>query len=114
MCIFSDITTKQEFSQFGSGEEGTYFFSTYLSVDYDEYGVFEIEINNEAVCTAFRDHSNIESTEVAQATCSTVVNVNEGKYYCAFCNFLITARKRSLGQGNIFRSVCHSVHGGST
>ena len=24
----------------------------------------------------------------------------------------ITARKRSLGQGNIFTSVCHSVHGG--
>ena len=26
----------------------------------------------------------------------------------------ITARKRSLGQGNIFAPVCHSVHGGST
>ena len=25
----------------------------------------------------------------------------------------ITARKRSLGQGNIFTPVCHSVHGGS-
>ena len=24
---------------------------------------------------------------------------------------LITARKRSLGQGNIFAPVCHSVHG---
>ena len=27
-----------------------------------------------------------------------------------FC--FITARKRSLGQGNIFAPVCHSVHGG--
>ena len=27
-------------------------------------------------------------------------------------NLLITARKRSLGQGNIFALVCHSVHGG--
>ena len=26
--------------------------------------------------------------------------------------WLITARKRSLGQGNIFTPVCHSVHGG--
>ena len=25
---------------------------------------------------------------------------------------IITARKRSLGQGNIFTPVCHSVHGG--
>ena len=27
---------------------------------------------------------------------------------------IITARKRSLGQGNVFTRVCHSVHGGST
>ena len=26
--------------------------------------------------------------------------------------YIITARKRSLGQGNIFTPVCHSVHGG--
>ena len=25
---------------------------------------------------------------------------------------VITARKRSLGQGNIFAPACHSVHGG--
>ena len=23
---------------------------------------------------------------------------------------VVTARKRSLGQGNIFRNICHSVH----
>ena len=27
-------------------------------------------------------------------------------------NFIFTARKRSLGQGNIFAPVCHSVHRG--
>ena len=26
--------------------------------------------------------------------------------------FLVTARKRSLGQGNVFTHVCHSGHGG--
>ena len=26
---------------------------------------------------------------------------------------MFTARKRSLGQGNIFTPVCHSVHGGA-
>ena len=25
---------------------------------------------------------------------------------------IVTARKRSLGQGNVFTPVCHSVHGG--
>ena len=28
------------------------------------------------------------------------------------CQPIITARKQSLGQGNIFRPVCHSVHRG--
>ena len=27
---------------------------------------------------------------------------------------IITARKQSLGQGNIFAPVCHSVHRGGT
>ena len=36
-------------------------------------------------------------------------------YIWAYFRFIITARKRSLGQGNIFTPVCHSVHrGGST
>ena len=29
------------------------------------------------------------------------------------CHHIITARKRSLGQGNIFTPVCHSVHRGA-
>ena len=29
-----------------------------------------------------------------------------------FLSHFITARKRSLGQGNIFAPVCHSVHRG--
>ena len=33
--------------------------------------------------------------------------------YLTVC-VIFTARKRSLGQGNIFAPVCHSVHGGST
>ena len=34
--------------------------------------------------------------------------------FLSCCNFtvIITARNRCLGQGNIFRSMCHSVHGG--
>ena len=34
--------------------------------------------------------------------------------FILICEILIfTARKRSLGQGNIFTPVCHSVHGGA-
>ena len=68
----------------GSGAAGTYNFSTYLSVFYDEYGVFEIEVNNEAVCTSFGDQDSNKGNDVAQATCSAVVNVNEGNYIALF------------------------------
>ena len=36
-----------------------------------------------------------------------------GKYSPNTCQLIITARKRSLGQGNIFTPVCHSVHRGA-
>ena len=36
----------------------------------------------------------------------------EKSNYTATLIIIITARKRSLEQGNIFRSVCHSVHRG--
>ena len=32
--------------------------------------------------------------------------------FIALGSHLVTARKRSLGQGNIFTPVCHSVHRG--
>ena len=31
-----------------------------------------------------------------------------------FCRYFVTARKRSLGQGNIFAPVCRSVHRGES
>ena len=40
-------------------------------------------------------------------TYTTEGHTSEGKYY-----HLVTARKRSLGQGNMFTPVCHSVHRG--
>ena len=35
-----------------------------------------------------------------------------GKVFGRMCS-IVTARKRSLGQGNIFIPVCHSVHRGA-
>ena len=72
--------------QIGSGDDGTYYFSTYLSVYFDQWAYFDMEVNNETVCTAFGDHSNIESSEAAHTSCSAVVNVIEGKYVYSFIN----------------------------
>ena len=40
-----------------SGGDGVYYFSTYLEVDYDEYGDFDMLLNDEIICTAVGDHS---------------------------------------------------------
>ena len=37
-----------------------------------------------------------------------------GATVCLCHQYLVTVRKRSLGQGNIFAPVCHSVHRGGT
>ena len=35
-----------------------------------------------------------------------------GRPFREYCRMVITARKRSFGQGNVFTSSCHSVHRG--
>ena len=52
-----------------------------------------------------------------QDTLIYLLNVPKDLPYCRWAfltksTILITARKRSLGQGNIFTPVCHSVHRG--
>ena len=45
---------------------------------------------------------------------STVFSIHSNSYCLVACtNQFFTARKRSLGQGNVFTRVCHSVHGNS-
>ena len=41
-----------------------------------------------------------------------VLNATGGDWGTTTVDFIFTACKRSLGQGNIFAPVCHSVHGG--
>ena len=51
------------------------------------------------------------------STVRNVYQVGTPIYRCTPCSdrkekYIFTARKRSLGQGDIFTPVCHSVHGG--
>ena len=59
------------------------------------------------LCTFLKEHGLlIEKKSDLNELLMEVCNLN--------CSVLVTARKRSLGQGNIFTPVCYSVHGGST
>ena len=57
------------------------------------------------LCTFLKEHGLlIEKKSDLNELLMEVCNLN--------CSVLVTARKRSLGQGNIFTPVCHSVHSG--
>ena len=61
------------------------------------HGSFADGVNVE-ICILFRGGIQIKIL----MRCHLIRNQNEH----------FTARKRSLGQGNVFKPVCHSVHGG--
>ena len=59
------------------GGNGFYYFSTFLVVNHDEYGSFEIRINGEILCTAYTEQHD-QSFDPGQAACSGAAYVTEG------------------------------------
>ena len=60
-----------------SGGEGLYYFSIFMAIQPQERGLFEIHVNNEAVCTSIGD-MEVSGPDIAQATCSAVVDITDG------------------------------------
>ncbi len=60
-----------------SGGAGTYYFSTYLLVQEDEYAYFNIVVNGIILCTAWGEN-DYNDNDRPQAACSGLVQLNEG------------------------------------
>ena len=58
------------------GGDGFYYFSAYFVVRYNEYAVFDIQINGETLCTAYTDQQ--DPVDNGQAACSAATYVTEG------------------------------------
>ena len=58
------------------GGDGTYFFNAYFFVPASEYARLNMVVNDEVVCTADGDHTNL--ADFATASCSAVVDAVEG------------------------------------
>ncbi len=61
------------------GGDGVYYFSTYLLVDAGERALFNIRVNGEKLCTACGDLNDNGLNDSAQATCSSLVQLTEGR-----------------------------------
>ena len=58
------------------GGDGTYFFSAYFFIPINEFALLNMVVNDEMVCTADGDHTNL--ADFATASCSAVVDAVEG------------------------------------
>ncbi len=63
------------------GGDGLYYFSTYLRVDDGEFGVFNIRVNGEILCSAFGDNDNSGAVDYPQATCSGLAQLGQGSSF---------------------------------
>ena len=66
------------------GGEDFYYFSVFFLVYYDEWARFDIEINEEVLCTAQKDQSET-TNDAGQAACSAATYANEGGYSLVSC-----------------------------
>ena len=60
------------------GGDGYYYFSTYFTVWYFEFALFDIQINGETICTARADRSATTFTDDGHTSCSAATFATEG------------------------------------
>ena len=60
-----------------SGGDGYYYFSTYIIVQADKYGLFNTEINGDLLCTAWGEAEDT-TLDPGPATCSATTYATQG------------------------------------
>ena len=62
------------------GGSGWYYFSAFLRGDDNEYGVFDVTLNDNVICTTIEDTDGSTGSDAGQGGCGAVVYAVEGKY----------------------------------
>ena len=62
------------------GGSGWYYFSAFLRGDDNEYGVFDVTLNDNVICTTIEDTDGTTGSDAGQGGCGAVVFAVEGKY----------------------------------
>ena len=60
------------------GGDGVYYFSTFLLVDFGEFGRFDMRLNDDVICSTLPDHDTNGSNDYAPGSCSALVNAVAG------------------------------------
>lgn len=82
------------------GGDGLYYISSHLAFASGEIGIFDVELNEEVICTTVGDFTESAATDSSQGTCGAVVDLNEGRsifFWVGLCLlnlfFLCTQKK---------------------
>ena len=94
-----------------SGGDGLYYFSTYLLVFFGETAFFNIRVNGEILCSAWGDEDSNSGSDIPQATCSGLAQLNEGGLfvYREFITFCLCVLWLSTAKNHPIFSVSHAV-----
>ncbi len=76
LCVFRYDSNTGKFTV-PPGGDGLYYFSTYLRINAGKWGRFNIRLFGDILCTADGD-ADSNTTDRAQATCSSLLQLNEG------------------------------------
>ena len=75
------------------GGDGYYYFTVYLCGVGDESAWFDVELNDECICTVFSEMTESPASDYEITSCSGVTYAVEGiiKLYlpCIFCTFFL-------------------------
>ena len=63
------------------GGDGVYYFFTYLLGSTGEFGIFDMTLNNDRICSTYVEHNHSGSSDLAPGSCSAVVQVVAGKEF---------------------------------
>ena len=62
-----------------SGGDGFYYFSVYLTTHSDETAYFDVEVNEQRLCSAFGELAGMSAGDEIMTSCNGVAEVVEGK-----------------------------------
>ena len=61
------------------GRDGVYYFSTHLTINQDDFGIFSIELNGDVICSALGDQNTSSTGDSGATSCSAIADVVAGK-----------------------------------
>ena len=96
------------------GGSGWYYFSAFLRGDSDEYGVFDVTLNDDVICTTIEDTAGSTGIDAGQGGCGAVLYAVEGKIQGPIKSFARQFFMNMYKSSFLSRKICCNISFSST